>query len=68
MRLFCSPEARGTRTAGCTVALPASSSDSPTNQMWSASKSEEEDFERLFHVSFVRFKPLSSFDLHNVDS
>ena len=40
MRPYCSPEGRGTRTAGCTVALPASSLASPTSQMWSASKSE----------------------------
>ena len=50
MRPYCSPEGRGTRTAGCTAALPASSLASPTSRMWSASKSEN-----VFFVSFVSF-------------
>ena len=50
MRPYCSPEGRGTRTAGCTVALPASSLASPTSQMWSASKSKNG-----FFLSFLSF-------------
>ena len=50
MRPYCSAEGRGTQTAGCTVALPASSLASPISQMWSASKSE-----KAFFASFVSF-------------
>ena len=58
MRPYCSPEGRGTRTAGCTVALPASSLASPTSQMWSASKSEgniliSKYTHRLLQLSFT---------------